>query len=57
MKAARWFAIVLLFSILVSYRTLSAADQPTATLAKALTVYQHGNFYTAVDMYREIRKR
>jgi Flp pilus assembly protein TadD len=45
-----------LFPILVSYQTLTAADQPTATLAEALTSYQHGNFDAAVDMYREILK-
>ena len=56
MKAARWFAILLSSSILISHRTLTAADQPTATLSEALTLYEHGDFDAAVDMYRETLK-
>src|SRR5215467_4232984 len=56
MKAAVRFAILLFLPILVSYRTLTAVDQPTATMAEALTLYEHGNFDAAVGMYREILK-
>ena len=56
MKIARRFAILLFFSILTSHRTLTAADQPTATIAEAFTLYEHGNFDAAVDMYRAIVK-
>jgi thioredoxin-like negative regulator of GroEL len=44
------------FFILISHRTLTAADQPTATVAEALTLYERGNFDAAVEMYREILK-
>jgi thioredoxin-like negative regulator of GroEL len=56
MKAARRFAILLFFCILISHRIAVAADQPSATIAEALARYEHGNFDAAADMYREILK-
>jgi len=37
MKAARQFAILLFFPVLISHRTLAATDQLTATMAEAHT--------------------
>jgi tetratricopeptide (TPR) repeat protein len=56
MKTTRRLAIVFFFSILLSPRSLTAADQPTATMTEALTLYEHGNFDAAVDIYRKILK-
>jgi tetratricopeptide (TPR) repeat protein len=55
-KAARRLTIFLFFFVLIPHRIAVAADQPPTTIAEARTLYEHGNFDAAVDMYRGLLK-
>jgi len=56
MKAARRLTFFLFFSVLSPHRIVVAADQPPTTIAEARTLYEHGNFDAAADMYRGLLK-
>lgn len=57
MTSRRWLSMFLLcFSILICHKSLVAADPGTASITEALTLYEHGNFDAAANMYRVLLK-